>query len=148
MLEVLLYQIWPPASNLTLKCFKLGNGHFCPLRYQGWEICSEIPLVYALQKQNLHVENFAQKQVYSPKFWPKFLTFGNGLIDFNGEKKFLLLEGEENECLPKFGVLIFILAHEIKKVCSLSTAHVVNVFPTGVKILDRPNWSLDRLTVS
>ena len=25
---------------------------------------------------------------------------------------------------------------------------LVNVVPTGVKILDRPNWSLDRLTVS
>ena len=42
-------------------------------------------------------------------------------IDFNGEKKFfsalffmlLLVEGEK-ECLPKFGVLIFILAQEIK----------------------------------
>ena len=41
--------------------------------------------------------------------------------DFNwGEKIFapfyaILLEGEEKEGLPKFGVLIFILAHEIKK---------------------------------
>ena len=26
----------------------------------------------------------------------------------------LLVDGEEKECLPKFGVLVFILAHEIK----------------------------------
>ena len=32
----------------------------------------------------------------------------------------LLVEGEEKECLPKFGVLIFILAQEIKQVYSLS----------------------------
>ena len=52
-------------------------------------------------------------------------------IDFNGEKKFfsaiffmlLLVEGEEKECLPKFGVLIFILAHEIKQFYSLSWKH-------------------------
>ena len=35
----------------------------------------------------------------------------------------LLVEGEEKECLPKFGVLIFILAHEIKQVYSLSWKH-------------------------
>ena len=51
-------------------------------------------------------------------------------IDFNGEKKFsalflmlLLVEGEEKECLLKFGVLIFILAHEIKQFYSLSWKH-------------------------
>ena len=43
-------------------------------------------------------------------------------IDFNGGKIFfspffmlLLVEGKEKECLPKFGVLIFILAHGIKQ---------------------------------
>ena len=30
----------------------------------------------------------------------------------------------------------------------LTPIHLVNVFPTGVKILGRPNWSLDHLTVS
>ena len=51
-------------------------------------------------------------------------------IDFNEEKKFfrlffvlLLVEGEEKECLPKFGVLSFILAHEIKQFYSLSWKH-------------------------
>ena len=37
----------------------------------------------------------------------------------------LLVEGEEKECLPKFGVLIFILAHEIKQVYSLSWKHSI-----------------------
>ena len=53
-------------------------------------------------------------------------------IDFNGKKKFsalffmlLLVEGEEKECLPKFGVLIFILAHEIKQFYSLSWKHCI-----------------------
>ena len=47
-----------------------------------------------------------------------------------GEKKIsalflmlLLVEGEEKECLLKFGVLIFILAHEIKQFYSLSWKH-------------------------
>ena len=31
----------------------------------------------------------------------------------------LLVEGAEKECLPKFGILIFILAHEIKQALSL-----------------------------
>ena len=55
-------------------------------------------------------------------------------IDFNGEKKIfrpffmlLLVEGEEKECLPKFGVLIFILAHEIKQFYSLSWKHCIHV---------------------
>ena len=51
-------------------------------------------------------------------------------IDFNGEKFFftlffmlLLVEGEEKECLPKFGVPIFILAHKLNKFYSLSWKH-------------------------
>ena len=53
-------------------------------------------------------------------------------IDFNGEKKFfalffmlLLVEGEEKECLPKFGVPIFILAHKLNKFYSLSWKHCI-----------------------
>ena len=47
-----------------------------------------------------------------------------------GEKNFspfffmlLLVEGEEKECLPKFGVPIFILAHKLNKFYSLSWKH-------------------------
>ena len=39
----------------------------------------------------------------------------------------LLLEGEEKECLPKFGVLIFILAHEIKSLLSKLEALFENI---------------------
>ena len=49
-----------------------------------------------------------------------------------GKKKFfhpffllLLVEGEERECLPKFGVLIFILAHETKQFYSQSWKHCI-----------------------
>ena len=35
----------------------------------------------------------------------------------------LLVEGEEKECLPKFGVPIFILAHKLNKFYSLSWKH-------------------------
>ena len=77
---------------------------------------------------------FPKNKFLVPKFgkvWPKFLTFGNGLSFFSegfqwGKKIFrpffmlLLVEGEEKECLPKFGVLIFILAHEIKQFYSVS----------------------------
>ena len=54
--------------------------------------------------------------------------FRRAPIDFNGGKKIsalFLVEGEEKECLPKFGVLIFILhvAHEIKQFYSLSWKH-------------------------
>ena len=45
----------------------------------------------------------------------------------------LLVEGEEKECLPKFGVLIFILAHEIKLVYSLSWKHC-RCSPTFLKL--------------
>ena len=44
----------------------------------------------------------------------------------------VLVEGEEKECLPKFGVLIFILAHEIKQVYSLSWKHCMTGFSPGV----------------
>ena len=51
-------------------------------------------------------------------------------IDFNGGFSalffvLLLVEGEEKECLPKFGVLIFILAREIKQFYSLSWKHCI-----------------------
>ena len=39
----------------------------------------------------------------------------------------LLVEGEEEECLPKFGVLIFILAHEIKQFYSLSWKNCISI---------------------
>ena len=78
---------------------------------------------------------------------PKFQTFGNGLfsegfllISMGGGGVvcffvvFFLVEGEEKECFPKFGVLIFILAHEKKqqvswKHCTWSNAHSNNYFP-------------------
>ena len=37
----------------------------------------------------------------------------------------LLVEGEEKECLPKFGVPIFILAHKLNKFYSLSWKHCI-----------------------
>ena len=42
----------------------------------------------------------------------------------------VLVEGEEKECVPKFGVLIFILAHEIKQVSSLSWKHCMTGYFT------------------
>ena len=38
----------------------------------------------------------------------------------------LLVEGEEKECLPKFGVPIFILAHKLNKFYSLSWKHCMS----------------------
>ena len=52
----------------------------------------------------------------------------------------LLVEGEEKECLPKFGVPIFILAHKLNKFYSLSLKHC-----TGVKFLLSERLSQDPL---
>ena len=112
--------------------FKLGNGHFCPLRYQGLEY-AQIPQVYYPAISKSYLQNFFYNDGFFPGSpinlakipnfweWTWFISEGFLLISM-GKKNFfalffmlLLVEGEEKECLPKFGVPIFILAHKLNK---------------------------------